>query len=128
MYKGILLITSMISLPFVANAKPNAYQQALTCKADNCPYTYDIITTPKVKKTMITAFNNSGISTPAWLFSSNSVTTPTEPVYEKKARYMKVFTCKPHACNSDNLEGYYNSSTNTFFGVYTEDDNKMRIE
>lgn len=120
--------TMLMSLAFVANAKPSAYQQALTCKADNCPYTYEFIKTPRVKKTVITAFNNSGISTPAWLFSSNSVTVPTEPVYKKKLRYMKIFTCKPHFCGSDYLEGYYELSTNSFVGVYTEDNNQMRVE
>ena len=128
MLKHVVVTTLLIALTLGANAKPNAYQQALSCKEDNCPYTYEFITTPKIKKTIITTFNNSAIRTPVWLFSGNSVTTPIEPIYKKKRRYIKIFTCKPHACNSDYLEGYYELSTNSFVGVYTEDHNETRIE
>ena len=127
MLKNMIVITSLISVAFVATAKPSPYQEALTCK-DDCPYTYEFIKTPQVKKTITAAFKHSGISTPLWLFSGNSVTAPVEPSYEKKARVIKVFTCKPHNCDTDNLEGYYKPSNNSFVGVYTEDGYEISVE
>ena len=121
------MVISLTSVAFVAYAKPSSYQQALTCK-DDCPYTYEFIRTPQTKKKIITAFSNSGISTPAWLFSGNSVTSPIEPVYKKRERYVKIFTCKPHNCDTDNLEGYYKLSNHSFIGLYTEGGYQMRIE
>ncbi len=59
MLKHVMLTTLLFSLAFSANAKSSAYEQALTCKKGDCPYTYEFITTPKIKKTITNALNNS---------------------------------------------------------------------
>ena len=127
MLKHAALTTLLVSLAFSVNAKPSAYEQALTCKED-CPYTYELITTPKIKKTITKAFDNSGASIPEWLFSANSVTTPVDSFYQQEVQYINISTCKPRACDSDSLVGYYRPATDSFFGVYTKDYEQTSIE
>lgn len=126
MLKSLVLGMIFMSVPFIASAEPSAYQQALTCK-DECPYTNEFIRTPQVQKVIIETFNNSGIKAPKWLISGSSVTTPVEPLYYKNKRYIKIFACKPHNCNTDNIEGYYSLSNHSFGGTYTEENYEMNI-
>jgi hypothetical protein len=124
----IVSIIALSSLSIFANAAPNVMQKALKCKGQSCPYSYDFIIQPKVKKTIISSFNRSGFRTPSWLFSANSVTVPIERIVQNGYHYIKIDTCKPHFCNSDRLDGYYNVELNDFSGIYSEDGNEVRIE
>lgn len=131
MIKHIAILASLFSLPFAAQAAqavPNAYQQAITCKDNNCPYTYEFISTPKVKKSIQQAFHNSKAQVPSWLFSANSVTVPVVPTIINGNKAIKIDSCKPHDCASDNVVGYYDTKTKKFSGTYTMNGKKIVIQ
>lgn len=130
MPKRLFIIPFICFLAFStnSNAKPTVYQQALNCKPDNCPTSTNFVMTPKVKKVIIKAFEESGANIPPWLFSGNSVSTPTERVRMQNLTYIKISICKPHDCGFDNLEGYYNPKANSFVGVYEKNSNKILVK
>lgn len=121
------MLACLIALPFSVQAAPNAYQKAMTCSGGNCPYTYHFITTPKVKKSIQQAFHRSKVQVPSWLFGS-SVTVPVEPIKIKGRKVIKIDSCKPHDCPSDNLVGYYDPKVNKFSGTYTKNGRRITIQ